>query len=1271
MSPHIKRTQEEGTLLHDIAISIDLIFEKSPIWLLGLDKHFVKSLHVVGFNSMTEVVVHLGKLKLDVSFFNQALVTLGIGKVTTGQSVRKSPDITLVSGSLKFLNEQAIGLRKKKSLYVTEHHCNLRKIPKSTLTFSRLLHRKHGGTTNFCTMYAFTNVTNFSPAKHFKRSFLEYLDLNTPTSRLCPSKFISPEQPFPVQINNAWIKVPIGYGQQNCGYRTLTLNELKKIFDFSELQQRWNIERNSFPLIPPSLLHLLLRNAFLIQKNSSATPSTFIDPIPSVKSVSINPPLYFPNVQTPHQWEQTLQTVTETTSSVKHDNAKTLLNMWDMRVLPLYKRATSTHLESLRRFAFRCYAKRLYKSYVLYLFSRFKLNWIYYMIKRGCERYFPNDRGEVFFPFSAKIESLLFPNNYKPGVTYNNLLDDLYFGRQALCRSVGGLKPSTYFGWDNGSSLLHWRWPQVDLARDGEYPYIWDLLPNSQRKVRPPKAAHRPAIYEKIKKYVSRGYLELKEEKAIKNFIDYFAAPKGESDIRLVLNGTSCGLNKSVWTSNFWLPSAKTMMRHLSYDYKVVDIDIGEMFLNFPLHPSLWKYSGMDLTPFREMLKKDFPEYQNLLSHPRVSASWNKTWFGFSSSPEIAAMMYYLAEEVIRGDHRAANNPLRWDEVILNLVGSPEYDPTMPNVYKFDKINRRLAGDILSYVDDLRVLGFSLEHAWLIARWFASRMQQLGLQDASRKRRVDNGPWAGGVYGTTDGNISKSVTKPKWQKGRDMIIWLVDEVLTKGNTTLCYKTLEKQRGFLCHLAMVYDVIFPYLKGFHLDLCKHYPKRDKEGWKMSDLEWIGLLESRVEEGRMSRKEMENLRDVQWGELARNPPTTVTVGEMFKKCLRALHRLFEPLEPPVVHVRSKRRGVAFYGFVDASGGGYGIMVEVRGKVEYRIGTWDSREANNSSNWREFANLVEEVERAGKKGWLDGTVVVLATDNEVVEITIHKGNSTSPLLFDLVLRLKAVQLKHAFQLIVTQVAGTRMIAQGTDGVSRGSLREGVAAGQRMLDHCPWNKSAIDTSPELKGWVKGWIGREVNFLTPEQWYTLGHDVVGWTVNEGGSVMPKFKSSCHIWAPPPAASDACMEEIRKARMKRKQSLHVVLIPKLMTPLWLRQFCRIVDVYFFVPAKANHSFWGTNCHEALYVGIALPYLKHRPFQIRQTPKAVYVGRQLCKVFQDKVVDGGHLLRKFLQECRGFSAMRKDVVWDLLYFKSHTPFPRRLPGERVGRKRKRS
>ena len=64
-----------------------------------------------------------------------------------------------------------------------------------------------------------------------------------------------------------------------------------------------------------------------------------------------------------------------------------------------------------------------------------------------------------------------------------------------------------------------------------------------------------------------------------------------------------------------------------------------------------------------------------------------------------------------------------------------------------------IAGDLRAYVDDLRTIGVNLDHAWRIARWFSLRIQFLGAQDAARKRRVDQGPWAGGIVITTNNEM--------------------------------------------------------------------------------------------------------------------------------------------------------------------------------------------------------------------------------------------------------------------------------------------------------------------------------------------------------------------------------------------------------------------------------------------------------------------------------------------------------------------------------------
>ena len=64
-------------------------------------------------------------------------------------------------------------------------------------------------------------------------------------------------------------------------------------------------------------------------------------------------------------------------------------------------------------------------------------------------------------------------------------------------------------------------------------------------------------------------------------------------------------------------------------------------------------------------------------------------------------------------------------------------------------------------------------------------------------------------------------------------------------------------------------------------------------------------------------------------------------------------------------------------------------------------------------------------------------------MVEASLYKGNSSSIKLFDLVVILKLVEMKYG----VNHVSGKMMKAQGTDKISRGSLRTGVAVGKEMI--------------------------------------------------------------------------------------------------------------------------------------------------------------------------------------------------------------------------------
>lgn len=930
-------------------------------------------------------------------------------------------------------------------------------------------------------------------------------------------------------------------------------------------------------------------------------------------------------------------------------------------------------MDKIRNFVIFAQTRRLFLEFRRYILTTQSTFWHDYVHRRF--RYHDTTRGECATAFSDQSSdphafffqsvspapsSALFHIRTKsweetslssePRRREYNFCWEVHLAREIIYKH----SVSTFFDWTNGSRLIFWRWPKESRAfvTHGAPPYTWTNPPNFQRKARALPQEDKMKAWEKLKKYIQRGYLVLVSCAFIQSFINYFLVPKGPNDKRFVLSATNCGLNPSVWVPSFWMPFSSTMTRLLHYGWKVVDIDLGEMFLNFHLHRLLIPYSGVDLTQFRDELKTEFPEYADKLED-RIGSVFNVTFFGYRASPINAAKAFYLAEEILRGNPNDPANILKWDCIILNMLGDSTYNPALPNVYKWCSKRKQMAPDMTAFVDDLRALGLSYEQAWKVARQIASRLQYLGIQDAPRKRRLDNGPWAGGVYGTDNGQITKTVTNEKWNKGKRYLREIREEIADSPDNSVSFKKVESVRGFLCHLAMVYDIFFPYLKGFHLLLAEHLPKRMEGGWKMKDSEWIGYIQGKVEAGEISPEEAQSILHSENTE-GIQPPERLIPSQPFLDSMEAFETFMKEDTPPSVVVRQSKAILLMYGFLDASGSGFGSSTLVQNDVHYRIGTWKEEETDNSSNWKEFTNLVSDVKEAGKKGWLTGNTMVLATDNETVEKVIYKGNSTSRKLFELVLELRQLELKYGARLIVSHVAGTRMIAQGTDGLSRGNIKEGVSLGIKMLTFCPWNKNALEVQPKLKPWLQTWIGNEAKFLEPKDWFIQGHDIEGFERN-GPFWTPKIKSGIYIWTPAPAAADVALEQLRIARIKRQKSTHLVIIPRLLTSQWLKQLYKAADLVVFCPAI--HDFWNKTNFENLTFAFVFPFLEYRPFQQRKTPKMFGMGRQLSQMFKQETMADWDLLRKFWRLHQQLPTLPRSVVWELLYYGKKLPFPR--------------
>ncbi|KAI2503870.1 hypothetical protein MHU86_10595 [Fragilaria crotonensis] len=1198
--------------------------------------------------------------------------------IIQAESAKTMPvDVWLVSGTRAFVMAHQKSSGSPMVCWISDGA--RRKPPDSDgCTWMNISHAMVGGVTKATGIFGTMRMIRVEIQEDPIRRLIDHVIKYSQRPEPCRLPVTEPHYTIADRLSLGRLDLPVvfasGFSRTGWGQRSLGPSELAHAFDLPSFVG-WELVEAS-KMVPIHMFRVVLDAvlaSFLGQESCQERAGSRVkrEPVPSQvlhQNTCVVQPLpldrvWLPKLKLwlPGSWTD----IVIADKAVKSDNAEVDFHPWNQRIMLVLPCPRHT-IVTFEEFALRVWRRSLTSSFLSYMSQQYGSEWV------NKERFGRKRDSLVSAPrqglgSSGKRCRVLRPGwaeNMEGGVSTDvsiagiNALystEALMFESEEIKRDItkGRLifeqvLKSKWWEWTYGSSLFFWRWngkDQVTAARDGMRMYVLSPLPIGRKRATRVKLSPvvQALVAEKIEGMCKRYYLESTGHVA--NSLDYFAVPKGEADIRVVFDGSSCGLNKTLWAPNFFLPSATSALMLMSFGTWMADMDFGEMFHNFPMEERMRRCAGVELESGARGGGRSFKMLR-----------WTRLFMGMRPSPYNAVRYYYWGEAFARGDPGLSSNPMGYDCIRLNLPGMAQFDPMLPKVMKWKSELGVVAGDVLTFVDDVRITGYSKENCHEVHRQFASRIQYLGMQDAPRKFRPPSqsqaGAWTGTIFKITSQSISKSVSQEKWEKGKMMINQLQQLLDSEksGRPSINRKQLEKETGFLNHLSMTYEVVIPYLKGFYLTLNSWRPQRDEGDWKVSDKRWKQMLFSRHERGEISEAEL----DMElFGKEELTVPQMVTASISLISDVKALTAIFAPRVVPVVGVRSKHVITVVYGFGDASGTGLGATFTCGSGLNFRIGVWGSKEDTESSNWKEFTNVVEALEEEEAEGHLDNAEVFMFTDNSTVESCVSRGSSSSAKLLELVIRIQALSMRAGIKINVFHIAGTRMIAQGTDGVSRGFLGHGVMDGEMMSAYVPIQLSSVERSPTLLlPWIREWAGKESTLLSEMGWFQEGHDIEGWDAEKrDGFSRPTIaaRRKTFIWAPAPMAAEVALAEMRKARIKRQQSCHIFVCPRLCTCQWLRHLYKAAaDFVFEVPVGSK--MWSSSMHEPLLIGILFPFIRVKPWQLRGTPKMYAMGRELRQVFKEAPVDASNLLREFWTCCVNLKDLSEPVVRKLLYFK---------------------
>ena len=145
---------------------------------------------------------------------------------------------------------------------------------------------------------------------------------------------------------------------------------------------------------------------------------------------------------------------------------------------------------------------------------------------------------------------------------------------------------------------------------------------------------------------------------------------------------------------------------------------------------------------------------------------------------------------------------------------------------------------------------------------------------------------------------------------------------------------------------------------------------------------------------------------------------------------------------------------------------------------------------------------------------------------------------------------------------------------------------------------------------------------------------------------------------PAPAAGEAAIKDLRKARQKNQTSSHVFVIPRLLALFWRRHLWKGTDLVVELPA--GHPAWPKEMHEPLTLVFFFPYLKHSPWELRRSPLLLELGKSLCRVWKTNEGTEELFLRELWQLPRKLKSLSPVMASSMLQGKPRAAVQDRSP-----------